>query len=153
MFHLLFLSVKARTAQLAKIKWFISVAFYILQVSVWCCPGSGQRFIPFFFLLVCVCVCGCMPVFYVVYGGQRWMDVGCLPRVHCSPAYIQRQVLSLNLIQLIQSASQRLLVSMSSEIQTLGCFALNIYVGAGDQSCMASSLPAGPFIQLPAVNF
>ena len=29
-----FLSVKARTAQLAKIKWFISVAFYVLQVSV-----------------------------------------------------------------------------------------------------------------------
>ena len=32
-----FLSVKARTAQLAKIKWVISVAFYILQVSVLLC--------------------------------------------------------------------------------------------------------------------
>uniref|UniRef100_G1SW63 Guided entry of tail-anchored proteins factor 1 n=1 Tax=Oryctolagus cuniculus TaxID=9986 RepID=G1SW63_RABIT len=31
--------VKARTAQLAKIKWVISVAFYVLQVSVlWCHP-------------------------------------------------------------------------------------------------------------------
>lgn len=40
-FTLFFLSVKARTAQLAKIKWVISVAFYILQVSaLWCHLGS-----------------------------------------------------------------------------------------------------------------
>ncbi|KAB1283703.1 Tail-anchored protein insertion receptor WRB [Camelus dromedarius] len=31
---LVFLSVKARTAQLAKIKWVISVAFYILQATL-----------------------------------------------------------------------------------------------------------------------
>lgn len=54
MFHLVFvfLSVKARTAQLAKIKWFISVAFYILQVSVTWALHSCD----FFFLCLLVYV-------------------------------------------------------------------------------------------------
>uniref|UniRef100_A0A8C3WGU4 Guided entry of tail-anchored proteins factor 1 n=1 Tax=Catagonus wagneri TaxID=51154 RepID=A0A8C3WGU4_9CETA len=37
--------VKARTAQLAKIKWMISVAFYILQVSVWLCHLGSLKLI------------------------------------------------------------------------------------------------------------
>lgn len=42
-FILFFLSVKARTAQLAKIKWVISVVFYILQVSVLLCHLGSLR--------------------------------------------------------------------------------------------------------------
>ncbi|EDL76665.1 tryptophan rich basic protein, isoform CRA_e [Rattus norvegicus] len=47
--------VKARTAQLAKIKWFISVAFYVLQVSVaWSLHSCGS--FPFVCLRMCTCV-------------------------------------------------------------------------------------------------
>lgn len=88
MFHLFFLSVKARTAQLAKIKWFISVAFYILQVSARCRLGLDSCLFPPSAVYVCMCV-GVFPRAHAhvcdVHGGRRWMPgVGLL----CSPASV-----------------------------------------------------------------
>lgn len=56
--------MKARTAQLAKIKWFISVAFYILQVSVASVRHSCDPFPLCLLVYVHMCV-GIVPCVYV----------------------------------------------------------------------------------------
>ena len=128
----LFLSVKARTAQLAKIKWFISVAFYILQVSVRCRPGSGQLFVS----SACLCMC---VVFFLLLMHMCVM---------CTEAGGGCWVSSLTaLLSILRNEADSLTVFISWALKCRqDAFLSCICVGAGDRNCTASSLLAEPFV-------